>query len=94
MFVIKNKLACNGIYLYIYIFIYLFIYIISRAVAEAVSIGFPLRWPGFEPGATNVGSVVDRAALRHDFFEYSGFPCHSFIPLTALQSPPYIIQGW
>jgi hypothetical protein len=50
--------------------------------------------PGFEPCSSHVGSVVDRATLRQVSSEYFGFPCHSFIPLTASQSSQSIIQDW
>jgi hypothetical protein len=41
-----------------------------------------------------VGSVVDRAAVRQVFTEHFVFPCHPFIPLTAPQLSPPIIQIW
>jgi hypothetical protein len=41
-----------------------------------------------------VGSVVARATPGQVFSKYFGFPCHSFTPLTAPQSSPFIIKGW
>jgi hypothetical protein len=41
-----------------------------------------------------VGSVVDRAVLGQVSTEHFGFPCHTFIPLIAPQSSPFIIWGW
>jgi hypothetical protein len=55
--------------------------------------GFSPRRSEFEPGSNRVGSVVDRAAVEQVFPEYFGFPFHSFIPLTAPQSSPSMIQG-
>jgi hypothetical protein len=40
-----------------------------------------------------MGSVVDKA-LGQVSSEYFGFPCHSFIPLTAPQSSQPAIQVW
>jgi hypothetical protein len=37
--------------------------------------GFPLRWPGFNPRSSHVGSVVDKVALGQVFSEYFSFPC-------------------
>jgi hypothetical protein len=37
---------------------------------------------------------MHRAALRQVPSKYFSFPCHSFIPLTAAQPSPSIIQGW
>jgi hypothetical protein len=51
-------------------------------------VGFPSRWPGFEPGSGHVGCVVDKAALEQVSSEYFGFPCHSFHRLLN------IIRGW
>jgi hypothetical protein len=48
--------------------------------------GFPPRRPGFEP-LTNHGASEQASS------EYFSFACHSFIPLTAPQSSPSIIQG-
>jgi hypothetical protein len=56
--------------------------------------GFPLPWTGLDPGSSLVGFVLDKAALGPDFSEHFSFPCQSFIPLTAPQSSPSIIQGW
>jgi hypothetical protein len=39
--------------------------------------GFPPRRSGFEPGAGQVGSVMDKLALGQVFSEYFGFPCQS-----------------
>jgi hypothetical protein len=63
-------------------------------VSQAVSCRCPIARTWFEPGSSHVGSVVDRQALGHVFAECFCFPCHSFIPLTAPQSPPAIMQGW
>jgi hypothetical protein len=41
----------------------------------------PSRQPGFEPGSSNVGSVIVRVALGQVSSEYFGFPWQSFIPL-------------
>jgi hypothetical protein len=40
-----------------------------------------------------VGFVVDKVALRQDFFEYFGFLCQSSFH-KLLQSPSSIIWGW
>jgi hypothetical protein len=50
-----------------------------RSIAQAViPLAFPLRRPGFEPGSSQVGFVVDKVALGQIFFsEYLGFPCQS-----------------
>jgi hypothetical protein len=37
---------------------------------------------------------MDRAATGQVFSEHFGFPCHSFIPLTARKLSLFIIQGW
>jgi hypothetical protein len=39
--------------------------------------GFPPRRPGFKPGSSHVGFVVDKVALGQVFSEYFGFPCQS-----------------
>jgi hypothetical protein len=39
--------------------------------------GFPLRRPGFKPGSSHVGFVVDKVALGQVFSEYFGFHCQS-----------------
>jgi hypothetical protein len=54
--------------------------------------GIPPRPPGFKPWSSHVGSVLDKAALSLVFSEYFGFPCHSFIPLTAPQSSSIILD--
>jgi hypothetical protein len=41
--------------------------------------GFLPRRPGFKPGYSHVGFVVDKVALRQIFSEYFGFPCQSSI---------------
>jgi hypothetical protein len=38
-------------------------------------VGFPQRWPTFDPELDHVGFVAGILALGHVFFEYSGFPC-------------------
>jgi hypothetical protein len=38
-------------------------------------VGFPPRWPGFEPRSGHVGFVVDKVALGRVFREYFCFPC-------------------
>jgi hypothetical protein len=58
------------------------------------SADFPLQEPGFQPGSSHVGTVVDRAALGQVFSEYFNFPCHSFIPLITPQLSPFVIQSW
>jgi hypothetical protein len=40
-----------------------------------------------------MGIVMEKTALVQVFFEYIGFPCHSFTTSTVPQSPPSIIQG-
>jgi hypothetical protein len=58
-------------------------------------VGFPLRRPGFEPGSSHVGFVVDKVALGHVFSEYLGFPpLPIFIPPISPESPSPIIVGW
>jgi hypothetical protein len=37
----------------------------------------PPRWPGFKPGFSHVGFVVDEVALGYVFFEYFVFPFQS-----------------
>jgi hypothetical protein len=40
--------------------------------------GFPPQRPGFKPGSSHVGFVVDKVALGQVFSEYFfGFPCQS-----------------
>jgi hypothetical protein len=39
--------------------------------------GFPPRRPGFKPGSSHVGFVVDKVALGQVFSEHFGFPCQS-----------------
>jgi hypothetical protein len=56
--------------------------------------GFPTRRPTFEPASSHVGSVADRVELEQVSSEYFGFLCQPFIPRTAPQSSPSIIQGW
>jgi hypothetical protein len=38
---------------------------------------FPPRRPGFKPGSSNVGFVVDKVALEQVFSEYLSFTCQS-----------------
>jgi hypothetical protein len=58
--------------------------------------GFPPRRPGFKPGSSHVGFVVDNVALGQVFSEYFGFPCQSLFHqfLFSPQSPLHIIRGW
>jgi hypothetical protein len=39
--------------------------------------GFSPRLPGFKPGSSHVGFVVEKVALGQVFFGYFGFPCQS-----------------
>jgi hypothetical protein len=57
--------------------------------------GSPPQRPGYEPGSSHVGSVVDRAAMGEVSLEYLGFTCQSFLSLIAPQSSSSsIIQCW
>jgi hypothetical protein len=49
----------------------------GRAIAQAVVTDLPPWWPGFKPGSTHVGFVVDKVALGQVLSEYLGFPCQS-----------------
>jgi hypothetical protein len=62
---------------------------IKRLVA-----GFPARRPGFKPGSSHAGFVVDKVALGRNFSEYFGFPLSIFIPPISPQSPSPITRGW
>jgi hypothetical protein len=46
--------------------------LVKRLVA-----GFQTRRPGFEPGSSYVGFVVDKVALGQAFSDYFGSPCQS-----------------
>jgi hypothetical protein len=67
---------------------------IGGVATQALVAGFPLRWPEFEPGSSNVGCMVDRATLGEVSSEYFGFSCHSFILLIPPQSSPSDNHGW
>jgi hypothetical protein len=56
--------------------------------------GFPPRRPGFKPGSSYVGFVVDKVALDQVFSEYFRFPLPIFIPPISPQSPSPIIRDW
>jgi hypothetical protein len=38
---------------------------------------FPPQRPGFKPGSSQVGFVVDKVVLVQVFSDYFGFPCQS-----------------
>jgi hypothetical protein len=54
--------------------------------------GFPPRRPGFEPGSSHVGFVVDKVALGQVFSEYFGFPCQSSFH-RFLHNHPHLSSG-
>jgi hypothetical protein len=56
--------------------------------------GFPPRRPGFEPGSSHVGFVVDKVVLGQVFSEYFSFPANLYSPPISPQSPSPIIWGW
>jgi hypothetical protein len=53
--------------------------------------GFPPRRPGFEPGSSHVGLVVDKVA---GFLRELRLRLPIFIPPISPQSPSRIIRGW
>jgi hypothetical protein len=51
---------------------------------------FLLRWPGFNPWSSRIGSVADKAPLRQVFSNDFGFPCpFSFHQLFHIHQPSY-----
>jgi hypothetical protein len=69
---------------------------IHENVVKRLVAGVPLRRPGFKPGSSQVGFVVDKVALGQVLSEYFGFPCQFsiLIPPVSPQSPSPIIWGW
>jgi hypothetical protein len=49
----------------------------GRAISQGLVAGFQPRLPGFKPGSSHVGFVVDKVALGQVFSEYFDFPCQS-----------------
>jgi hypothetical protein len=70
-----------------------FIYHLIRAAPylKRLVAGFPPRRPGFKPGSTHVGFVVDKLAVGQVSSEYFGFPCQSSFHNHHHLS---IIWGW
>jgi hypothetical protein len=66
----------------------------SPAIAQVVSCCLPTEMARVRARISLFGICGGQAALGQVFSEYLGFPCHSFIPLIAPQSPPSIIQSW
>jgi hypothetical protein len=54
--------------------------------------GFPPRLPGFKPGSSHVGFVVDKVALGQVFSEYFDFPCQSFLQIFHHHNHPGLAQ--
>jgi hypothetical protein len=52
--------------------------------------GFPPRRPGFKPGSSHVGFVVDKVALEQVFSEYFGFPC---LPIFLFHNHHHLSSG-
>jgi hypothetical protein len=58
-----------------------------KAVAQRLVTVFSPRGLVFASGQ-HVGFVVDKAALGQVFFEYFGFPCHSFYQFLCHHNHP------
>jgi hypothetical protein len=56
--------------------------------------GFPPRRPGFKPGSSHVGFVVEESGAGAGFLRVFRFPLPIFIPPISAQSPSPIIWGW
>jgi hypothetical protein len=54
--------------------------------------GFPPRRPGFDPGSSQVGFVVDKVALGQVFSEYFSFLCQSSFH-QLLHNHPHLSSG-
>jgi hypothetical protein len=49
---------------------------VMQTTTETVA-GFQQRRPGFKPGSSHLGFVVNKVALGQFFSEYFGLPCQS-----------------
>jgi hypothetical protein len=56
---------------------------------KRLAAGFPSRQPGFDPGSSQVGFVVDKVALGQVFSEYFGIPCQSSFHQLLHNHPHY-----
>jgi hypothetical protein len=63
-----------------------------EAALKRLVAGFSPRRPGFKPGSSHVGLVVDKVALGQGFSEYFGFPCQSSFH-QFLQNRPHLPSG-
>jgi hypothetical protein len=65
----------------------------KSATAHVVSCRLPTAPARVRARVKSYGIMMDRVALGQILSEHSGFPCHSFIPISASQSSS-IIQNW
>jgi hypothetical protein len=65
---------------------------VTASLLKRFVAGFPPRRPGFKPGSSPVGFVVDKVALGQIFSEYFGFPCQSSFH-QFLHNHPHLSSG-